>query len=277
MKLISKCLSLTFVFATVTTFNACSSPKAENKNVVSENSALQKTEVKSQSNQSKQSATEKELEAAKKAGKSVFLVVTGNKITETGKATSIAKQASGKVKNSLVAQLNRDDVANAELVAKYRLDGAPLPLILVISPKGYATGGLLLADASVEKLAKLVPSPKMDEVYEALNGGKSVLIVVSKKSNMDKSKVVANCKLAVSQLNDNARLIEVDRDDAKEADFIKQLNMNNVTNKSSIMVLNKAGQTTGVFEGVTEPAVLKTAATKVIRGGCGSSCSPGGC
>ena len=54
--------------------------------------------------------------------------------------------------------MNRDDPANTALVAEWRLAGAPLPLILVISSMGMPVGGLLLEHATAEKVAALVPS-----------------------------------------------------------------------------------------------------------------------
>lgn len=227
--------------------------------------------------QNNTSKVQDELNKAQKTGKAVFLVVTGTGVTDIDKATAIAKKANGIYKNSVIIQMNRDDVANSELVTKWRLSGAPLPLILVISPKGYPTGGFYVNDATAEKIAGLVPSPKMEKVYESLSNAKPVLLVISEKSYTDRAKIIENCKLASTQLQNKVSIIEIDLSDSKEARFIKQLNLKNKPNTTCVLVINALGQTTGYFEGNVETQQLVIAAKKVIRSCCGSGSSSGSC
>ncbi len=100
------------------------------------------------------------LEKAHSAGKAVFVVVSGNGVTGVDKAVLIAEKAKAIYKNAVLVQMNRDDAANTQLVNEWRLSGAPLPLILVVSPKGILTGGQILAQATAESLAAFIPSPK---------------------------------------------------------------------------------------------------------------------
>lgn len=58
------------------------------------------------------------INAAKAAGKPVFLVVTGAGATDTDKAMTIAHAANFISKNAVVIQINRDNAANAKLVAE---------------------------------------------------------------------------------------------------------------------------------------------------------------
>jgi hypothetical protein len=271
---ISKKLQLLSLLLVTITFNACANPKKESNQASSENSANQPTQVKQTVKAS--SPLHAELNKAKETGKAVFVVVTGTGAADLNKAMSIAKSATTIYKNAVVIQMNRDLPVNADLVSEWGLSGAPLPLILSISPKGYATGGYVLADATADKIAALVPTPKMDEVYAAINNKKSTFIIVSKKSNIDKAGILANCKSAATQLKNNVAIIEIDLADPKEAAFIKQLNLKSAPNTTSVLVLNASGQTTGSFNGKVDAAQLVGAATKVVKS-CGSSCSPGGC
>ena len=75
-----------------------------------------------------------DLETANKNGNSVFLVVTDPNVTGTDKAVEMANKAKESVAKSIVVQMNRSDAANAELVTKYRLAGAPLPRLLGSEP-----------------------------------------------------------------------------------------------------------------------------------------------
>lgn len=217
------------------------------------------------------------ISAAKTAGKAVFLVVTGTGVTETDKAMLIAKGANDIYKNSVIVQINRDDASNAQLVSEYRLAGAPLPLILVISSKGFPTGGYILAQATAENLAALIPSPKLEDVYATIRNSKTALVVFTKKSLSDRAEVIKVCKDAVSKLNNNAVIVEVDMDDSKEASFMNQLHIDKSLSASLTLVINTQGQVAGTSTTVPDAAKLALAATTPVAGGCGPGCGPSGC
>ena len=218
------------------------------------------------------------INTAKIAGKAVFLIVTGTGVSETDKAMLIAKGANDIYKNAVIVQINRDDAANSQLVSEYRLAGAPLPLILVISSKGFPTGGYLLAQATSENLAALVPSPKLEDVYTAINSGKYAIVAFSKKAFTDKPEVLKECKKAVALLNNEAILVEVDVDDSKEANFLNQLRIDkSQLNASLTLVINKQGQVAGTATTIPDATKLVAAAKTPVAGGCGPGCGPAGC
>lgn len=218
-----------------------------------------------------------DLEKAKKEGKAVFVVVTGTGVTETDKATTIAKGANAIYKNAAVVQLDRDDAANAQLVAEWRLAGAPLPLVLVVSPKGQLTGGMVLAQATAENIAALVPSPKLEEVYASIAASKPALVVFTKKSLTDRGDVLKECKEAVTKLKNNAVLVEVDMDDSKEVNFMNQLRIDKASAVSTTLVINAQGQVAGTSTSVPDAEKLASAATAPVKSGCGPGCGPAGC
>ena len=216
--------------------------------------------------------------AAKNSGKAVFLVVTGTGASETDKAMTIAVGANFIYKNAVVIQMNRDDASNAQLVSEYRLAGAPVPLILVISSKGFPTGGYILAQATSENLAALVPSPKLEDVYAAINSGKHAIVAFSKKSFTDKPEVLKECKKAVSLLNNEAVLVEVDLDDSKELNFLNKLRIDKSQLSASLtLVINKQGQVAGTSTTLPDAVKLVAAAKTPVAAGCGPGCGPAGC
>jgi hypothetical protein len=218
------------------------------------------------------------ISAAKTAGKAIFLVVTGTGVAETDKALLIAKGAIDIYKNAVIVQMDRDDASNAQLVSEYRLAGAPLPLILVISSKGFPTGGYILAQATSENLAALIPSPKLEDVYTAINSGKYAIVAFSKKAFTDKPEVLKECKKAVALLNNEAILIEVDVEDNTEANFLNQLRIDkSQLNASLTLVINKQGQVAGTATTVPDATKLVAAAKKPVAAGCGPGCGPAGC
>jgi hypothetical protein len=205
------------------------------------------------------------------------VVVTGTGVTETDKATTVAKGANAIYKNAAVIQLDRDDAANSQLVTEWRLSGAPLPLVLVISPKGQLSGGMLLSQATAESLAALIPTQKLEDVYAAIKSNKPALVVFSKKTLSDRSEVLLECKNAVNLLKNNAVIIEVDMDDTNEANFIKQLNIDKAATVSTTLVINTQGQVAGTSTSVPDAAKLASAATEPVKSGCGPGCGPAGC
>lgn len=234
--------------------------------------------LKSSAEPAPASAVKSELDKAHVAGKAAFVVVTGNGIAETNKAVSIAEGAKAIYKNAVVVQMNRDDAANAELVNEWRLTGAPLPLILVFSPKGQLTGGRILNQSTAENIAELIPSPKLEEVFTAISNNKNAIVVFSKKSFSDRNEVVKNSKQAVDLLKNEAVFVEVDMDDEKENGFMNQVRIDKTATKASVtLVINKQGQVSGTSLTVPDASKLVAAAKTPVKSGCGPGCGPAGC
>jgi len=212
-----------------------------------------------------------DIEDANKSGHTVFLIVTDPNVTGTDKAIEIANHAKSDLPESEVIQMNRSDAANTELVSKYRLGGAPLPLILVITSNGIVSAGFNLNQATPELLVKAVPSPKKAEVLKTLSEGKSVFMVISAKSMKQKSNIMNTCQQACIEMEYSARMIEVDQDDPQEQSFLKELKVPENLTEPQTFVINSKGQVTGAYSGEVNTASLVAKAKKV-----GSSCCPGG-
>lgn len=215
------------------------------------------------------------LAKAVKEANSVFLVVTDSNKTDINKAMEIVAKANLSVKKSIVVTMDREDKNNKDLVTKYGLAGAPLPILLVISPKGNLAGGYLLKDATTDLLIKQIPTPKQDEVLTVINNKKSVFIVVAKSSFTDKEKALENCKSAIKLNGNKSELIEIDLSDTKEKSFLELLKVNTATTTTATIVLNSKGQITGTFYEVKDAASLVPLANKVVSSCCSSGKSCG--
>lgn len=219
-----------------------------------------------------------DIEKANKAGNCVFLVVTETGNADNGAAISLSKEAQKLSPKTMVIELNRMDKANESLVAKYRLSGASLPIILVIAANGAEVGGLaFLKQTTTENLIALIPSPKKAEVLKIINDGKPVFLVVSKKS-MEKKVVLSNCQIACAEIK-GSKTVEVDFEDAAEKKFLTFLNITKIGSEPQTYVINSKGQVAGTFAGVTDSKTLVAAATKKPAAACcapgsGKSCGP---
>lgn len=223
-------------------------------------------------------STAEEIAAAKSSGKLAFLIVFEPNIPALAELEKTVATARAKVPNSVVIKLDRSNSENEALNTRYQLAGAPLPLVLVISPKGYVVGGLLAQQATPETLVAMVPSPKLEEINGFVIAKKPVFVVFSKKSFTDRTEVVTICKDAVKKLKGDAAIVEVDMDDNREESLMNNLRINRSATSSTTIVVNTQGQVAGTsITSIPDAAKLATAATAPVKAGCGPGCGPAGC
>lgn len=226
-------------------------------------------------------STQKDLESAAKHEKVVFILVIDQGTTGIDQAKDMVKQAMKQVKKTTMIELDRSDPANADLVAKFRLAGAPVPLILVAARNGMLAGGLPAAQATADKLVAMVPSPKKAEVLFHLQSGKAVFIAASRKGMAKQADCSAACAAACGQLQDRSVTVPIDMDDPAEAEFLKSIKVDGTSTEPVILVVNAQGQITGTYNGAADVTALVQAATKKAGGCCPStvqnpnaSCAP---
>ena len=280
-------MSITLILCTTLLASSCNGSHNTNEATISsaqtDDLLAQASAEKSAAGKTKINATpatvQSEIKNANKAGKVVFLVVTEPNNADNDGAMNMGKSAQKLHPKSVVVKMNRADAANKELVTKYGLSGAPLPLLLVISSNGVLAGGAMYKQATAKGLVAMIPSPKKAEVLLAINQGKSVFVVVSKKSMLKKKDVLSKCELACKEMNGKAKVIEIDLEDIKEKRFLNELKVNQTAAKPQTYVINTKGQLTGSLSGVVNTKTLIATATKKVSGGCcapgsGKSCGP---
>ena len=214
-----------------------------------------------------------QLQKAQDNNQAVFLVVTDDGDAKFDKAMQMAGEAQAKVGNAQVLELNRSDASNSELVKQYGVNTAPVPLFLVFAENGMLAGGQLYSQTSSDKLAAAIPSPKKQQVMETLKKGKSAFLVVSSASMEKKSDIVNTCQQACIEMEQNARIIQIDLDDPKEKAFLASLKINTNISEPQTFVINSKGQVTGKFSGDVNADNLVATAKRVVKTG---GCCPGG-
>lgn len=217
--------------------------------------------------------TSVEIEKAAKSCKPVFLVVHNGNGTEADKALVIASEAKKTFKgSSVVVKMNTSDAANNELMSKFRLAGAPLPLILVLDKNSTVAGGLPVKDATAAKLVEMVPSAKTSEVLKALAEGKSVYVVAYKESMPNQKNIMDNCAMACGKMENKSVTVKVDMADKNEVKLLQSLKCDMNAKEPVTYVINKSGQVIGTHNGITDVNTLVSSAKKAPA----SSCCPGG-
>ena len=223
--------------------------------------------------------TPAEIEKAGKACKPVFLVAYNGNGAEADKAFSIASEAKTALKSSsVIVKMNTADAANNALVAKYRLAGAPMPLILVLDKNSTVAGGLTLKDATPAKLVDMIPTPKTSELLKAIGEGKSVYVVAYKETMTNHDKTMDNCAIACGKMDNKSVTIKVDMDDKKETKLLQTLKCDLNSKEPVTYVINKSGQVIGTHNGITDVNTLVASAKKAPASGCCPGGAPaGGC
>jgi len=226
-------------------------------------------------------ASQQKLDAATKAGKAAFVIVYDATATQLEQARQMTAEAAKRVPGAVTILLNRSDAAEAEFVAKYKLATAPVPLILVSSSSGVIVGGVIAAQANVDQLVKMVPSPKKAEIIRALSEGNAVFITASRKSMVTATSVNSTCAAACQQMPGKSVQVAVDMDDPAEAGFLTEMKVNLQSAEPVTLVANAQGQIAGMYTGAMQVTDLVTTATKKVGGCCPStvakpdaSCAP---
>jgi hypothetical protein len=214
----------------------------------------------------------KDLSSAASHEKIAFVLVTDQGATGVDQARSLIEQAMKQVKKSTLVEVDRSNPENAELVTRFRVAGAPVPLILITTRNGLLAAGVVAAQTTAEQLVTMVPSPKKGEVIQALQGGKSVFITASRRGMTTQSGATASCAAACGQMANQSVMVQIDMDDPQETAFLTAMKVNLASTEPVTLVVNAQGQVTGTYAGATDVATLVQAATKK-----GGGCAPGAC
>ena len=221
------------------------------------------------------------VERAAAARKFIFVFFWKEKNARTDKAWSVLEPAAGKLAEwaDLLA-VRVTDPAEKQLVARYDVSRAPMPLVLVIAPCGAVTKGLT-GDFSEAQLRKAFVSPCTQLCLKALQDRKLVLLcVVDQVSPQDAvaiPKGVQDFK-ADERFAAATEVVLVSARDQGEAGFLKELEVEPRAAKPVTVLLAPPGSVVGKFDAraTKEQLVAKLAAAQSDPCA-GGKCGPKGC
>ncbi|NCC61270.1 MAG: hypothetical protein EOM12_10100 [Verrucomicrobiae bacterium] len=183
----------------------------------------------------------------------------------------IIRDAIDNIPNAKFFNLDVLDPANADLVREHRLAGAPMPLVLVVV-SGTITGGIPAERASTELLLKMIPSPKQLELIQAVRKGKAAFIIIEKRGSVLDHDFRKASEAACQELQGNALIVEIDKNDPVEKEFLALLQLDTSADAPAMIVTNNHGQVINQFTSPVSVDDLVQAATTIPRG---FSCAPG--
>ena len=178
---------------------------------------------------------------------------------------------------ALPCVVNAGNPAEKEIVAKFRVASAPMPLVLAVAPNGAITGGFP-GQFDEPALLGAIASPNMQQCLKALQERKLVFVCVQSGTTKLNDKAMQG----VTDFKADARyaklteIIKVDPTDAGEQKLLGQLQVDPKATEATTAFLAPPGMVLGKFQGATEKKTLEAALQKASSG-CGSGASSGCC
>ena len=172
--------------------------------------------------------------------------------------------------------LDRTAASEQDLVAKYGLAAAPMPLILVVAPNGAITGGFPASQMTEQKLQGALASTAMQQCLKALQERKLVILCAQNSGTKFNSEAMSGVQAFKNDVRFSriTEIVKVDPADTAEVGFMAQLQVNPKTDQAATVVLAPPGAIIASFNGATDKDTLFAA---VLKGCSSGSCGPNGC
>jgi hypothetical protein len=172
--------------------------------------------------------------------------------------------------------VNITDPAQKEIVDKFDLERAPMPLVLAIAPNGAITGGFP-TEFNEEALLEAFATPCTEQCMKCLQDGKLVFLCVQKERTQFNQAAWEGAQgfKADPRFAQATEVVHLNPSDGQEASFLQTLQVDPRTPQAVTVLLAPPGQPVARFTGaVTKDQII----AKATAGPCASGqCGPGGC
>lgn len=219
------------------------------------------------------------IKQAADAGKYLFVFVSKTDDDQTIAMRKVFDKAMEKVADRAQwVAVNSADSSERDIVEKFDLGRAPLPLVLAMAPNGAITGGFP-TKFEEQQLLDAFATPGTEKVMKQLQDGKLVFVCVQNdktKSNDVAMKGVREFK-ADTRFASATEIVTLDPSDKKEVAFLTDLKVPPETKEAVTVFIAPPGQAIGKFDGPTNKDTFVELLSKASTG-CGpGGCGPGGC
>jgi hypothetical protein len=168
--------------------------------------------------------------------------------------------------------VDRTSPAEKDVVGKFGVDRAPMPLVLAIAPNGAVTGGFKAVDLTEERLRDAVVSAGLQACLKGLQDRRLVLVCLQNgrtEANDAAMKGVNEFK-ADPQFGGMTEVVKVDPSDSKETKLLAQLKADPKAKTAATAFLAPPGVVVAKIDGPTTKDALMASLQKAM-----SSCAPG--
>jgi len=176
--------------------------------------------------------------------------------------------------------VNVKDKTESTIVQYFRLDKAPLPLVLVVAPNAAVVGGFPKERINEAALMHTIASPNFQRVLRSLQEGKLVLICVAKSDPSKKGPQIPKGVLEFSKdpdYKDKVKIIAVDPNDPAESNWLPQLRIDPTVKDATTCILAPPGSLVAKLPGAIKKKDIIAVLTNPSQGrGPGGPGGPGG-
>jgi len=223
------------------------------------------------------------MKQAAEAKKYLFVFFYGKADDQTSTFRKSFEAAAAKIADTaLSSTVDINAASEKEIVEKFKIQNAPMPLVLAIAPNGAITGSFR-GESSEKALLDTMVSPSFQSTLKALQEGKLVFLCVQNKttkSNDAAMKGVNDFK-ADDRFAQFTEIVNVDPADAGERDFMGKLQIDPKADEALTVFLAPPGAVIAKFKGPTNrDGLASTLQAATAGGGCGpgsGGCGPKGC
>lgn len=221
------------------------------------------------------------IDRARAAHKYVFIFFWREKSPRTDKAWSVFQPAAARLADSAeVVSIQITSPAEKQVVDKYGVSRAPMPLVLAVAPCGAITKAFTKAFDENQLRAAFV-SPCTQLCLKALQDRKLVFVCVVDQANPQEPvtipKGVEDFK-ADGKFGPATEIVLVSARDKGEATFLKEFGVGEHASKPITVFLAPPGVLIGKFGGAATKNVFLAKLAAAQSNPCGGGkCGPGGC
>ncbi|NLI74852.1 MAG: hypothetical protein GX442_00255 [Candidatus Riflebacteria bacterium] len=176
--------------------------------------------------------------------------------------------------------IDRQDSAEQDLVSKYQIQRAPMPLILAMAPNGAITAGFPGDKLSETTIREAFVSKGMQSCLAPLQQGKLVVLSLQNAKTSGNEAATAGARefAADPQLAAMTEIVSCDPADPAEVSMLEKMRLTGSDTEARTILLAPPGMVIGQFKGAVTKADLLGALQAATSGGCGSGgCGPRGC
>jgi len=213
------------------------------------------------------------VERAAKAKKYLFIFFYSDDAEQTASMRSVFDKAVGNLPGKPArVEVKVTDPAEAEIIDKYSVRGAPMPLALAIAPNGAITGGYA-APFTEEQIAGSMVTPCTQASMKALQENKAVILCIQNRNTTLNDAAMKGVKdlRADPTYAASTEIVTLDPSDPAEAKLLGALAIDPKIDQAQTVCLLPPGQAVAKLAGATTKEMIVKSLT-VKSGGC----CPGG-
>ncbi len=218
------------------------------------------------------------LDGAAKANRYVFIFFYKQDDPQTramGETFNSVVKTLAQRADSIVSRVT--DPAEAPIVNKFRVNQAPMPLVLVLAPNGAVTSSFP-GNFTKEQLLAAFGTPSSEKLLGALQQGKLVLVCLQNGKTRWNTEAMNGVRAfkADQRYSAATEVVMLDPIAAAERPLLTKLGINAAVDDATTLLVAPPGSIIGTFKGATDKNQIITTLTNAIAS-CAGGCQPGQC